>query len=672
MLTPQQFKEITNNLAEIVGKQERITSASLIDDSKQGISSKETLLEVRKRLLEDNLRVLVMGKFSSGKSTFLNAMMGKMLLPAKPTPTTAVIGEIQYADEPGATLYPKKGMLRTGDEPFNIKVEDLAKYIVIDHSESTRDEDKKPSPYEKIVIKYPLHICKMGIEFVDSPGLDDPTCHDSITLNYLPIADAILYCMNSQSAFSARDKVEIERLRALGYKSIIFVLTYFDMLEQNDEMTGRHDAEDTRRHYINVLSPYTDLGADGIFFVGSLPALVGKVKGNKEMLEASHMPPLEKKLEQILFNERGRLKLIKAVYSTKKINRETGRYVADVIELGKQDKTNLASKLNDAQHNLDRAKEKANLISVNFSDGINELIRGTEDRTRIFFTTEVLPNVEDWINGYVPSDDESISVWHPKRSGRAFSEGCMKSFQSKLETVISSWCSEKLIPDYIEPKLRFLANQQNKSISAYETDLQNVRGSLSMSIMPDEPEISGINRILSAIAGVLLLNPAAAITGGSLGWRALVPTLISTIVANIILYIVAYFTGPIGWATIIIANIVVLIAGGAFGGGNIESKVKKKIATTVAAEITRHQEEFVANVSGSIKEIVYKLKNAVDEELNNPVNQYQSLLNEARKSVNAEGATLENRIVSMSMLLKDNIAVSDELEDFAQNININL
>lgn len=634
MLTPEQFIVATGKLTEIVDKQERVIFASKNNDFKQGVSVAGSLLEMKKNL-ERNLSILVVGRCCSGKSTFLNAMIGKVLLPAKSTPTAAVIGEIQYADESGTTFY---------------------------------DEVQKALPYERIVIKYPLHICKMGIEFVDVPGLDEPIYHDSIMLNYLLTTDVVLYCINSQNAFSVRDKVEIERLRALGHKSMIFVLTYFDMLERNDKMTGRHDAEDTCRHYIDTLSPYTDLGVDGVFFVGSLLALAGKVKGNKEMLEASHLPPLEKRLEQILFNERGRLKLIKAVYSAKNINREVGAYLADVIELGKQDKAKLAViKVNEAQCNLDKAREKAGLISVSFSDGINELIKGTEERIRTFFISEVLPDIEIWINEYVPSGEEAISVRHPKCSSRdfarTFSEDCMKFFQSKIETVISSWCSDELIPGYIEPKLESLVNRQCRMISAYETNLQNVRKSLSMSIIPDEQESSGTNRILSAIAGNLLLNPAVTITGGMLGWSVLLPTLISSIVANIILYIVAYFTGPVRGVTIIITDIVALIVRNTFDGDNIESKVRKRIALVLKTEIAKHQEEFVANVSSSIKDIVDKLKNAVDEELNNPISHYQSLLNEVRRSVNADGVTFKNGIVNICRILKDNVAILRELED---------
>lgn len=670
MFTPEKFKETSAHLSNMVGKQYNVTSASGYDDVKLGEKPSAMLTDVKKRLEEGSLRVLVMGKFSSGKSTFLNAMMGKMLLPAKPKPTTAIIGEIQYADEAGATLYPKK---KTGKKPFDIKIEDLEKYIVIDHEAANQGGEPKETPYEKIVIRYPLHICKMGIDFVDSPGLDDPTCHDAITLNYLPTADAIVYCMNSQMAFSARDKAEIEHLRSLGYKSIIFVFTYFDLLEMNDQMSGKHDAEDARRHYTNVLAPYTDLGSEGIFFVGSLPALMGKIKKDNSMLESSHLPAMEKKLEQILFNERGRLKLIKALYSVKKVNRETGRFLSDRLEILRQDQSTLAGKLNVAQQNLNKAKEKATLISANFAEGANTLVSGINDRARAYFNTEVIPHISEWVNEFKPAEDEGISMWHPKKTGKIFSEACLKFFQTKLETSISAWCTEELVPQYIEPKLKELAEQQNTSLAALEDDLKNVRGNLSMSILTDEPEeISGTNRILSAIAGVLLLNPAAAINGGAMGWDGLLPTLVTTIITNIILYIVAYFTGPIGWTAIILANIAVFFVGNVIGISSIEDKAKKKIAETIKQEITKHQEEFVGNITSSIGEIVNKLKVAVDAEINKPVNQYQQLLNEAQKDINAEGKTIEQQISTKSAMLKDNGSIADELEDFGHDININL
>ena len=106
--------------------------------------------------------------------------------------------------------------------------------------------------------------------------------------------------MRVQNAFSISDKTQIEYLRELGYKSIIFVLTYYDFLLYDDEMYGTNEADKTRAHYIERLSRYTDLKEEGVFFVGSLPALNAKLnKNNASMVCLSHLLELENRLKEL-------------------------------------------------------------------------------------------------------------------------------------------------------------------------------------------------------------------------------------------------------------------------------------------------------------------------------------------------------------------------------------
>ena len=46
--------------------------------------------------LNDQIVLLFIGPFSSGKSTFVNALIGKDILPTNDSPCTAVITEIQF------------------------------------------------------------------------------------------------------------------------------------------------------------------------------------------------------------------------------------------------------------------------------------------------------------------------------------------------------------------------------------------------------------------------------------------------------------------------------------------------------------------------------------------------------------------------------------------------
>lgn len=665
MLSPEQFKNACSNLLGLVNKQSTISSNANFGDK----SALDALNDASRQLNDDILRVLVMGKFSSGKSTFLNALMGQTFLPAKPTPTTAVIGEIIYADHPEAILYPKKGSA-VGEKPFNIKVEDLSKYIVIDHTTATEDQKKAPNPYQKIVIKYPLNVCKHGIMFVDSPGLDDPTCHDAITKDYLPTADAIIYCMNASMAFSAGDKMEIERLVALGYKSIIFVLTYFDVIQSNDELMGSNDAEETRKHYTEKLAKYTDLGSNGIFFVSSVLALKAKKSGNQQFLEQSNFPPLEKKLEQILFDEKGRMKLLKALFSTRRINRETNQQLTDLIDIANSDRGGLRERIHDAQNNLNEAQTKANYIIAQFRIGINSLVNGSKDRGRSFFMSEILPSINGWAEDFTPNDDQSISMWHPKRTGAAFTEGCIKHVQSCFEARMAEWCDKDLVQGYITPQLDLLTKQQNANLESFEEDLKNVRADLQLSINSEEisegESASKTNRILSAIAGVFL-NPASLVVGGAFGWRGLVASLVATLVGGIVLGIISLFT-PVGWPALIITWIISAIAGGKFVGDNIESRIKAKIAEKMREELSKKQETVAANIGSAVTDVVNKIQKAVEDGLNAPVLKFKQILSEAERTVSSESTTIQSRVTKFTQLRNDNTKLANDLDLFAQNI----
>lgn len=667
MLTPEQFKQACGNLLCIVNQQTSITTKADLGDK----TVLTQLNDASRQLNDDMLRVLVMGKFSGGKSTLLNALMGQALLPADPRPTTAVIGEIMYADQPEAVLYPKSGYSR-GTEPFNVKVEELKNYIVINHSMPKGDEVKDENPFNKVVIKYPLSICKHGIMFIDSPGLDDPTCHDAITKDYLPSADAIVYCMNSSQAFSAADKAEIERLVALGYKSIIFVLTYFDVLQSNDEIMGTQGAEDARKHYTQILSKYTDLGASGIFFVGSLPALKAKRTNNQQLLEESNFPSLEKRLEEILFNEKGRMKLLKALYSTRRVNRVTAQHLNDLIDVINSDRNGLSERIHEAQNNLNQASAKANEIFSSFKISSNNLVQGAKDRGRAFFLNSVIPSIPEWVEEFTPSEEQSISMWHPKRTGAAFTEGCIKYVQGKLEAKMATWCDKELVRGYLQPQLETLTQQQNSNLEAFDQDLSRVRTSLHLSI--DSEEISSKedagngNRILAAIAGAFL-NPASLVVGGAFGWRGLVTSLVATLVGGIVLTIVSLFT-PVGWPALIITWIVSALGAGAFVGSGIEGKIKKAIADKMREELTKQQEATVGTIGKTVTEVIEKMQDAVKDGLYAPVKKFEKVLEQAQRCASEDGARLQQRATSHVQLRSENVKLANDMDVFAQSINV--
>ena len=65
----------------------------------------DTLHSLKERVHSDNFKVLVLGEFKRGKSTFINALLGNEILPAYATPCTAIINEVKWGDSPSALLH---------------------------------------------------------------------------------------------------------------------------------------------------------------------------------------------------------------------------------------------------------------------------------------------------------------------------------------------------------------------------------------------------------------------------------------------------------------------------------------------------------------------------------------------------------------------------------------
>src|SRR5690606_6782323 len=62
--------------------------------------------------LDQPLLVTVMGEFSSGKSTFVNAFIGADVAPTGITPTTATINVVRYGRERGGRIIAPDGSVR--------------------------------------------------------------------------------------------------------------------------------------------------------------------------------------------------------------------------------------------------------------------------------------------------------------------------------------------------------------------------------------------------------------------------------------------------------------------------------------------------------------------------------------------------------------------------------
>jgi len=195
-------------------------------------SVKSCLADQKSRLLEGVFKLLVVGEFSTGKSTFLNALLQKNALPVGVRPTTAAISIIRHGNTPHAVVRYWGAMDQHGNEITEGDSETIAFEDLTDYSTSLTFEADERSKKVKIVELYiPNDYCRDNIEILDTPGLASANeHHERITLEYLPKGNACIMLLNPTQPLS---KSEREYLRVIRHyvSKVLFVANKIDLLD---------------------------------------------------------------------------------------------------------------------------------------------------------------------------------------------------------------------------------------------------------------------------------------------------------------------------------------------------------------------------------------------------------------------------------------------------------
>ena len=260
------------------------------------------------------LTLLIMGEFSTGKSTFINAIVGKEIAAVGALPTTAVITKLCYGEEDKITIYFKDGKSKVyGQEEF---------------AQITSETDD--SKYKKIRknIKYveramPMDILQY-ISLIDSPGLNALNqTHADITKEFVDNADAVLWMFSTDKAGSV---TEIQAMEALNPRlKPIAIINQIDKLdpEEDDIETFLSDIKNKLRG--KVLD---------VIGISSLMAYKGKTLGNEMLVEESNIRAVQNVMEDKVIPNRYDFKL-------KSLFDELGSFIWNVQEILNEFKENL-------------------------------------------------------------------------------------------------------------------------------------------------------------------------------------------------------------------------------------------------------------------------------------------------------------------------------------------
>ncbi len=318
--------------------------------------------ELEKSKTVENIYIGVLGEFSSGKSSLLNSILHKKILPAMDKPTTKSITYIK-SDESQETEV----------EYFEILQDETEQKISIIEFQ---DIAKGNTAGESIVSVKKNDFLSKGYVFVDTPGVSSFDKMDiDITYGMLPKLDGVLICIDCNTGtLNASLKAFLESPEIIAIKDkILFVLTKSDskINEQSIDKIITGFKEDISK-YLHI----DDIENRIISFSANDFLENNDSRSNDKLLNLfdvsinarrQHMISQRlKSQEEILQN-----KILEALKDLKeKLNFDDSQFkeerlkLEDEIEILKKEKSNISKKISKFE---DLLYEEVKLIGVNFT-----------------------------------------------------------------------------------------------------------------------------------------------------------------------------------------------------------------------------------------------------------------------------------------------------------------
>lgn len=646
------FNEYREQLVSLARQQMDVLDALHMD------TWQRTVHQLEEVIMAESFKVLVLGEFKRGKSTFINALLGAEVLPAYAIPCTAIINEVKWGEQRKALLHFKK--LTDGTPPpppQDVPVDQLEEYVVIKDF-SKKEQEVRDTPYEKVELFWPLALCSNGVEIIDSPGLNESKVRQQITLDYLGAVDAVLFVLSCEALGpSISEDSTIENLRSAGHEDIFFICNRYDALN------SAKDREMVRRHGLTQLAPRTKRGSERVFFISAYNGLEGQLHGDMARLEQSGVPQLKAALEKFLATERGRIKILRPAHELKASIYEARRVMPEREDMLRTDVSELEARYQQAQEPLRRLQAERQHLVQKITNFVEDMKRGVREKARGFLHQLTEQQVSKWTENYELQHRVGVKLeWPASQIEKAVNE-IVEHLSHKMEGEFATWQQHELQP-YIETGMKRLEQEMDASARAFIRQVDALRFSLAAgakapSVELEGAQISPLERVLAAAGGLLLGDLVTGGIGAVFGYKAMIVSLIQQIAIAVVTLILVGFNPLILIPALISGGIVQAI----MRIGKINESIKQKVAEKLADEIRASSYERADEIAAAVATKLSDMRAAVDQGLANEIRgvqqQVESILAEKQKGQ----ANVDRKIRELQVVREQLDAIDGRLDD---------
>jgi small GTP-binding protein len=175
------------------------------------------------RLDDPVLRVVVFGEFNRGKSTLINALLGRFVLPAKLVPTTGHVTSVVHGAEELVRIRLLDGQTLT------CGLNELEPFAILSRGGVARED------VESIEVVVAAPLLAGGLTLIDTPGVNEQEAQTRRAQGAIALADLVLLVLDTRQLLGeSEQKLAIDWLTQQLGKPVILVVNFMNLVDEQE------------------------------------------------------------------------------------------------------------------------------------------------------------------------------------------------------------------------------------------------------------------------------------------------------------------------------------------------------------------------------------------------------------------------------------------------------
>ncbi|MFN3533332.1 MAG: dynamin family protein [Candidatus Brocadia sp.] len=432
------LEEFIRHKTEILGIIENIEA--LTKDDMEAVDNR--LHMVKEQLISNCFNLVILGQFKRGKTTLINSLIGKEILPSSVVPLTSIVTILKYGEEVSCLV-----SMEDGNE-MKIRIEELPDYV------TEKGNPKNIRGVRCARIGYPSPFLEKGILLVDTPGVGSTFLHNTeTTYEFLDHLDAALFLMSADVPISQVEKDLLDTIKGSTQK-IFFVLNKIDNLTPKE-------IEEIAAFNKQVLE---EMGftVQEIWPISAREALKAKTTNNDVQLSQSGLLNLEDALGNFLSLEKGKIVLNTAISKTKRIISQMLSQIAIEKKTMEASGEELENKINTFHHLVTNLKQDREDMKYLLKGESEKLCLKVEEMLKVLEERET-PRIKQCLADFYEKNQDLNPTVLRDELQKVIKEEIVKGFDAFRKD------TEKVISNTIQETFNRFTRRSNNIINEFKT-----------------------------------------------------------------------------------------------------------------------------------------------------------------------------------------------------------